>query len=243
MKRALLDQLAGSHDFAVPPSMVDAEFRQIWSQLEQEAANEADPEAAKAEIENERDEYRTIAERRVRLGLLLSEIGQANGIQVTAQEMDMLIRQAAQQYRESDRERFAQYVRSDPLVAAQLRAPLYEDKVVDFLFDKAEVSEREVSREELEAAIEADAPGHAGHAPVHVHGPDFNHDHDHGHHHHGGAAQDTAATLDPAEPARSEADKAEGATESKGAGSEVTPSKGEGSDDAAAEAAKSTAEA
>ena len=148
MKRALLDQLAANHDFAVPPSMVEAEFSQIWSQLEQEAAKEADPEAAKAEIENERDEYRTIAERRVRLGLLLSEIGQANGIQVTAQEMEMLIRQAAQQYRESDRERFAQYVRSDPLVAAQLRAPLYEDKVVDFLFDKAEVSEREVSREE-----------------------------------------------------------------------------------------------
>lgn len=68
----------------------------------------------------------------------------------------MLIRQAAQQYREQDRQRFVDYVRSDPLAAAQLRAPLYEDKVVDFLFDKAEVTEREVTREELQAAIEAE---------------------------------------------------------------------------------------
>jgi len=70
--------------------------------------------------------------------------------------MEMLIRQAAQQYREQDRQRFVEYVRSEPLAAAQLRAPLYEDKVVDFLFDKAEVTEREVTREELQAAIEAD---------------------------------------------------------------------------------------
>ncbi|HQS98163.1 MAG TPA: trigger factor, partial [Novosphingobium sp.] len=82
--------------------------------------------------------------------------GQANGVQVSAQEMEMLIRQAAQQYREQDRQRFVEYVRSEPLAAAQLRAPLYEDKVVDFLFDKAEVTEREVTKEELQAAIEAE---------------------------------------------------------------------------------------
>jgi trigger factor len=92
----------------------------------------------------------------VRLGLLLSEIGQANGVQVTAQEMGMLIQQAAQQYRPEDRERFVEYVRGDAMAQAQLRAPLYEDKVVDFLFDKAEVTERQVTREELEAAIEAE---------------------------------------------------------------------------------------
>ena len=68
----------------------------------------------------------------------------------------MLIQQAAQQYREEDRQRFIQLIQSEPMAAAQLRAPLYEDKVVDFLFDKAEVSEREVTREELEAAIEAE---------------------------------------------------------------------------------------
>ena len=68
----------------------------------------------------------------------------------------MLLSQAAQQYRPEDRQRFVEYVQQDPLAAAQLRAPLYEDKVVDFLFDKAEVTEREVTREELQAAIEAD---------------------------------------------------------------------------------------
>ena len=156
MKRALLDQLAAGNDFEVPPAMVEAEFEQIWAQLEAEAVKEEDPEAARAEIENDRDEYRSIAVRRVRLGLLLSEIGQANGVQVSAQEMEMLIQQAARQYREEDRDRFIQYIRSDALAAAQLRAPLYEDKVVDFLFDKAAVTEREVTRDELQAAIEAE---------------------------------------------------------------------------------------
>jgi trigger factor len=136
--------------------MVEAEFDQIWAQLQQEAAREEDPAAAIAEIEAEKDDYRAIAVRRVRLGLLLSEIGQANNVQVSQQEMSMLISQAAQQYRPEDRQRFVEYVQQDPLAAAQLRAPLYEDKVVDFLFDKAEVTEREVTREELQAAIEAD---------------------------------------------------------------------------------------
>ncbi|MCL4672641.1 MAG: trigger factor [Sphingomonadaceae bacterium] len=156
MKRQLLDQLAAGHDFPVPPKMVEAEFDQIWAQLEQEAARDEDPAKAMKEIEAERDDYRAIAERRVRLGLLLSEIGQANGVEVSAQEMNMLLQQAAQQYRPEDRQRFVDYVRQEPMAAAQLRAPLYEDKVVDFLFDKAEVTEREVTREELEAAIEAE---------------------------------------------------------------------------------------
>lgn len=176
MKRKLLDQLAAGHDFPVPPSMVEAEFQQIWAQLEHEAGHEEDPEAAKAELEKDRDDYRAIAERRVRLGLLLSEIGQANGVEVTQQEMNRLIAQAAQQYRPEDQQRFFQYIQQEPMAAAQLRAPLYEDKVVDFLFGKAEVTEREVTREELEAAIEDEAG-----AVPHVHGPDCDHDHDHDH--------------------------------------------------------------
>lgn len=169
MKRALLDQLAAGHDFAVPPSMVEAEYAQIMEQLKHEASHEEDPEAALNEIEAEADDYRSIAERRVRLGLLLSEIGQSNGVEVSSQEMQMLLAQAAQQYRPEDRQRFYEYVQSEPLAAAQLRAPLFEDKVVDFLFDKAEVTEREVTREELEAAIEAEEG--------HVHGPNCGHDH------------------------------------------------------------------
>ena len=165
MKRALLDQLAAGHSFEVPGTMVEAEFSQIWAQLQQEAANDADPAAALKQIDDEKDEYKAIAERRVRLGLLLSEIGQANGVEVTQQEMGMLIQQAAMQYRTEDRERFVQYIQSDPMAAAQLRAPLYEDKVVDFLFDKAEVTEREVTVEELQAAIEADETAEVAPAP------------------------------------------------------------------------------
>ena len=156
MKRQLLDTLAAGHDFAVPQGMVDAEFEQIWAQLQQEAAQSDDAEAMLKEMEDEKDDYRKIAERRVRLGLLLSEIGQKNGVEVNANEMNMLIQQAAQQYRAEDRERFIQYVQQEPMAAAQLRAPLYEDKVVDFLFDKAEITDREVTRKELEAAIEAE---------------------------------------------------------------------------------------
>jgi trigger factor len=177
MKRKLLDQLAEGHDFPVPPSMVDAEFNQIWQQLEHETTHEADPAAAMAELEADKADYQAIAERRVRLGLLLSEIGQANGVEVTQAEMQRLVAQAAAQYQPKDRERFAQYIQQDAMAAAQLRAPLYEDKVVDFLFGKSEISDRAVTREELEAAIESEDGFSSG---THVH----NHDHDHDHHHH-----------------------------------------------------------
>ncbi len=156
MKRQLLDTLAAAHDFDVPPTMVEAEFGQIWQQLEQEAAREADPEAARAEMDSDRDEYHNIAMRRVRLGLLLSEIGRANSVDVTAAEMNRLIAQAAQQYAPEERDRFVEYVRGDAMAAAQLRAPLYEEKVVDFIFGKATITDREVTRAELEAAIEAE---------------------------------------------------------------------------------------
>ncbi len=191
MKRKLLDQLAGDHDFAVPPSMVEAEFSQIWAQLEHEATHEPDPEAAKAEMERERDDYRKIAERRVRLGLLLSEIGQANGIEVTSQEMNRLIAQAAQQYGPEDRQKFIQYVQQEPMAAAQLRAPLYEDKVVDFLFGKAEVSDRESTKAELEAAIESEDGFATG---THVHNHD---DHDHAGHDHDDAGHDHSHEAAP----------------------------------------------
>ena len=171
MKRQLLDQLAASHDFPVPDSMVEAEFQQIWQQLEHEASHEEDPAAARAEMEREKDDYRAIAERRVRLGLLLSEIGNKNGIQITEQEMSQLLLQAAQQYKPEQRQQFVEYVRNEPMAAAQLRAPLFEDKVVDFLFQSAEIKDRSATRADLEAAIESE--------DGHVHGPGCGHDHDH----------------------------------------------------------------
>jgi trigger factor len=169
MKRRLLDQLAAGHDFDVPPSMVDAEFENIMAQLRHEASHEADPEAALKEIEGDAEDYRKIAVRRVRLGLLLSEIGAANGIEISQQEMNRLIGQAAGQYQPKDRDAFIRYVQENPMAAAQLRAPLYEDKVVDFLFGKADVTERSVNREELEADLESEEG--------HVHGPGCGHDH------------------------------------------------------------------
>ena len=169
MKRRLLDQLADTHHFEVPPSMVEAEYANIRQQLEREAAQEADPQAAIAELDGDEADYRKIAERRVRLGLLLSEIGQANGVEVNQQEMNRLIGQAAQQYDPKDRERFVQFVQQDPMAAAQLRAPLYEDKVVDFLFEKATITDRPATRAEIEADLEAE--------DGHVHGPDCGHDH------------------------------------------------------------------
>jgi trigger factor len=207
MKRKLLDQLAEGHDFPVPPSMVEAEFAQIWQQLEHEATHEADPEKARAEMESERDDYRKIAERRVRLGLLLSEIGQANGVEVSQQEMSRLIMQAAQQYGPEDRQRFIQYVQQEPMAAAQLRAPLYEDKVVDFLFGKAEVTDRETTREELEAAIESEDGFSTG---THVHNHDHDHDHaghDHDHGHDHGHAHDHAEPVTEAKKPAAKAKK------------------------------------
>ncbi|MEO5774874.1 MAG: trigger factor [Sphingomicrobium sp.] len=169
MKRRLLDQLAASHDFPVPETMVEAEFQNIMQQLKHEASHEEDSEAALADLEKDSTEYRSIAERRVRLGLLLSEIGAANGVEVSQQEMSRLIMQAASQYDPKDREKFIQYVQNEPMAAAQLRAPLYEDKVVDFLFSKAEITDRAATRAELEADLESEEG--------HVHGPGCGHDH------------------------------------------------------------------
>jgi trigger factor len=190
MKRQLLDQLAARHDFPVPVSMVDAEFQNIINQLRHEASHEADPAAALAEIEKDSADYRRIAERRVRLGLLLSEIGGANGVEVTEQEMNRLIGQAASQYQGKDRENFLRYVQQEPMFAAQLRAPLYEDKVVDFLFSKADVTDRTATREQLEADLESEEG--------HIHGPGCGHDH---------AAK--PAKKGAAKPKKAEAKKAE----------------------------------
>jgi len=219
MKRQLLDQLAATHDFPVPESMVEAEFAQIWRQLEHEASHEEDPAAARAEMEKERDDYRHIAERRVRLGLLLSEIGQKNNIEVNAKEMNQLIMQAAQQYKAEDRQKFVDYIRGDAMAAAQLRAPLFEDKVVDFLFEKAELSDRTVSRDELEAAIESEEG--------HVHGPGCGHDH----HDHGAKpkaktkAKKVATKADAADKAEKPAAKAKKPAAAKDAGAEAKAAK------------------
>lgn len=150
LKRKLLDSLAAGHDFAVPQSMVDAEFEQIWAQLEQEVGSD---DAEKANLEAEKDDYRTIAERRVRLGLILSDVGQKANIQITQPEMSRLITQEAMKYRGQEQQ-VMKYFQENAMAAAQLRAPLYEEKVVDHVLAQIETTERTVTKEELEAAIQ-----------------------------------------------------------------------------------------
>jgi trigger factor len=180
LKRKLLDHLAAVHSFEVPPSMVDAEFQQIWRQATAEATDEE-----KAQMDAERGDYGRIAERRVRLGLLLSDIGQKNGVQVTQAEMTRLVAQEAARYPGQERE-VQKHFAENAVAAAQLRAPLFEEKVVDFLLGKATINDRQVTRAELEAAIESEdetplgASAHAHGEPGHVHGPDCDHGHAHG---------------------------------------------------------------
>lgn len=174
MKRKLLDHLAAAHDFDVPPSMVDAEFEQIWRQVTADATD-----AEKVGLEAERADYVRIAERRVRLGLLLSDIGQKHGVTVTQAEMNRLVAQEAQRYPGQERE-VQKYFAENAMAAAQLRAPLFEEKVVDHILSQAVVTERAVTREELEAAIASDDETPTGAGADHVHGPDCDHDHGEG---------------------------------------------------------------
>ena len=231
MKRRLLDQLAADHDFDVPPSMVEAEYENIMAQLRHEASHEADPEAALKEIEGDAEEYRKIAVRRVRLGLLLSEIGAANGIEVSQQEMNRLIGQAASQYQPKDRDAFVRYVQQNPMAAAQLRAPLYEDKVVDYLFSKAEISDLTVSRDVLERDLESEEG--------HVHGPGCGHDHGDAKPAKKASAKKPAAKKDEA-PAKAEKSAATKVEPKKAEPKKAEPNKA-GAKAAPAKAAKPTA--
>lgn len=149
LKRALLDQLDEKHDFPLPPKMVEAEFAAIWSQVQQDKANGSLPEDDAAKTEEQLEaEYRKIAERRVRLGLVLAEIGRANNVQVTDQELGEAMRQEALRYGAQAQQIF-DLLRQNQNAQAQLRAPLFEDKVVDLIVEKAKVKDKKVSKDEL----------------------------------------------------------------------------------------------
>jgi trigger factor len=149
LKRALLDALDAAHDIALPPRMVRSEFEGIWAQVEKDRAEgEMSPEDAGKSDEDLRAEYGKIAERRVRLGLVLAEIGRRENVVVTEAELGMAMRAEAMRYGERAQEIFDLFKRN-PDIQIQMRAPLYEEKVVDFIIDRAVVTEREVSKEEL----------------------------------------------------------------------------------------------
>jgi len=147
-KRALLDVLAERHDFAVPEGMVDIEFDAIWRRLKEEIERGNAGEDQDKPEEELKAEYRTIAERRVRLGLLLSEIGRRNDVQVTQEELNRAVVAEAQRYPGQERQVF-DFFRKNPQAIDSLRAPLFEDKVIDYILGQAKVNDRTVSIEEL----------------------------------------------------------------------------------------------
>jgi len=155
MKRQLLDKLADTHSFEVPPSMVELEFGQIWGQVEEERKRGVEDAANKGKSDDEiKAEYRAIAERRVRLGLLLAEVGRANNVEVGQEEVNRALGEQARRYPGQERQ-VVDYYRNNPDALAQLRAPIFEEKVVDFIVELAKVSEKEVSAEELTKDAEA----------------------------------------------------------------------------------------
>jgi trigger factor len=157
VKRALLDHLAENYAFPVPAGMVDLEFEAIWKQLKEEMERTGE-ELAEGNSEDElKEEYRGIAERRVRLGLILSDIGQNNQLKVEQHELNAAIAEQARRY-PGQEQKVLDFFRNNPSASEHLRAPLYEDKVVDFVLQLASVSERQVTPEELMAEPDAD-PG------------------------------------------------------------------------------------
>ena len=149
LKRALLDVLDEKHDFPLPPKMVEAEFNAIWQQVQADKERGGlPPEDAEKSDDQLQTEYRKIAERRVRLGLVLAEIGRINNVQVTDQELLDAMRQEAMRYGQQAQQIFDMF-RQNAGMQAQLRAPIFEDKVVDLIVEKATVTDEKVSKDDL----------------------------------------------------------------------------------------------
>ena len=150
-KRALLDALAERAQFASPESLVEAEFAEIWRQVEQEkAAGRADPEDAAKDEETLKSEYRAIADRRVRLGLLVAEIGRSNEITVTDQDLRQAMFAEAMRFREQAMQ-VLEFFQKNPQALERFRGPIFEDKVVDYLLGQVQLEEVSVTPEELAA--------------------------------------------------------------------------------------------
>lgn len=149
LKRGLLDQLDERHKFEPPPSLVEQEFANVWSQVENDLKqqNRTFEDEGTTE-EKAREEYRGIAGRRVRLGLVIAEIGEKNNIRVSDDQLRAAVMEQVRQFPGQERQIW-EYYQKNPNALAALRAPLFEDKVVDFLVELAEVTDKPVSRDEL----------------------------------------------------------------------------------------------
>jgi trigger factor len=153
MKRLLLDELEENHEFEIPQTLADNEFEGIWTQFEEhrnqakEQGSDEDPSEGKSDDELKED-FRGIAERRVRLGLLLAEIGRLNNIDISQEDLSRAMMSEAQRY-QGEEQKVMEYFRNNPEAQQQLKAPLLEDKVVDFIFELAKVTEKTVSIDDL----------------------------------------------------------------------------------------------
>ncbi len=169
VKRVLLDQLADSHDFEMPPKMVEMEFDNIWAQFEEQRKQEHDHEHGHdhdhdhdhahdhddKSDEEHKAEFRDIAERRVKLGLLLSEVGRANAIQVSPEDVNRAMMQEAQKY-PGQEQQVLEFFRSNPQAQEQIKAPVFEEKVIDYIIELAQVTEKPASFEDLIKVLEAE---------------------------------------------------------------------------------------
>lgn len=149
LKRAILDELDKKHKFELPPQMVEAEFGNIWQQVqsEKEAGQLDEDDAKKTDKQLEKD-YRKIAERRVRLGLVLAEMGQKQEIQISNEELQQAMIAEARQY-PGQEQQVIEFYQKNPQAIAQLRAPIYEEKVVDLIIEKAKVTDKKVTKDVL----------------------------------------------------------------------------------------------
>ena len=205
LKRDVLDKLDEQYNFDLPQRLVDAEFDQIWSALEREMKQSGKSFADEGTTEEEtRKEYQAIANRRVRLGLLLGTVGERAGITITDEEMQRALIERARQFPGQER-KVIDYYRKNANALIELRGPIFEQKVVDYIVGQAKVTERKVTREELAKAVEDDqVDGGHYHGPGHdpsAHDHDHHHDHDHDHHHDHDHAHHDHATVGEGEKA------------------------------------------
>jgi trigger factor len=184
VKRQMLDQLDAMHSFPLPENLVAQEFENIWNQVAHDIEHHGKSfEQEGTTEEDARKEYRAIAERRVRLGLVLSRIGETAEVKVTDEELQGALYEQARRYRGQEKQVFDHY-RNNPEALQTLRAPIFEEKVVDYILELADVTDKSVSREELlaEDPDDSDFHHHHEHDHDHQHGA---HGNDHsGHHHH-----------------------------------------------------------
>ena len=160
LKRALLDELSAAHDFEIPEKLLDREFDTIWKQFEEQRKKDKDAgqgSEEKTDDEHKKD-FREIAERRVRLGLLLSEVGRANNVQISQEDVNSQLMAEARRHPGREKEVMEHY-KNNPEATEELSAPLYEEKVVNFILEQASITEKTATKDELIKTMEDEAAG------------------------------------------------------------------------------------